>query len=111
MIISLEVKNVHDLVLLDTIVDLWKAKWKADEAEEAEEEEDDDDAEDESCDCDDDSCEKSAEEAVAETVNFFVEHQDVWEALSGLVKAMRDAGNHGTVSFYRGDESWEAHRI
>jgi hypothetical protein len=108
MIISLEVKNVHDLIMLDTIVDLWKAKWKA---EEAEEEEDDDDAEDEPCGCDDDSCEKSAEEAVAETVNFFVEHQDVWEALSGLVKAMRDAGINGTVSFDRGDESWETHRI
>ena len=110
MIISLEGKNVHDLIMLDTIVDLWKAKWKADEAEEAEED-DDDDAEDESCDCDDDSCEKSAEEAVAETVNFFVEHQDVWEALSGLVKAMRNAGINGVVSFDRGDESWEAHRI
>lgn len=107
MIISLEVKNIHDMLMLNAIIDLWKAKWKADEAEE---EEDDDDAEDESCDCDDESSEKSADKAVAETVQFFVDHQEVWEALSGLVKAMRDAGINGTVSFDRGDESRETDR-
>lgn len=77
----------------------------------AEEEDDDDDAEDESCDCDDEPREKSADEAVAEAVKFFVDHQELWEALSGLVKAMRDAGINGTVSFDRDDESWEAYRI
>ena len=75
------------------------------------EEDDDDDAEDEPCDCDDESSEKSADEAVAEAVKFFVDHQELWEALSGLVKAMRDAGINGTVSFDRDDESWEAYRI
>ena len=104
MIISVEMKSIHDIVMLDAIVDLWKSKWKADEVEE---EEDDDDAEDESCDCNHECCAKNAEEAVAETVNFFVEHQDVWNALSGLVNAMRDAGISGTVSFDRSDESRE----
>ena len=33
MKLSIEMKSVHDLVLLDTLIDAWKAKWKADEAE------------------------------------------------------------------------------
>ena len=69
-----------------------------------EQEMEDDDAEDESCDCDDESCSETAEEAVAETVKFFVDHQEVWEALSGLVNAMRDAGVSGTISLDRSDE-------
>ena len=106
MNISVEIKSLQDLVMLDTIIDLWKSKWKEDEVE------DEPDAEDEQCDGDDESCEgcKSADEAVAETVSFFVEHQDIWQALSGLVNAMRDAGVSGSVSFDRSDESRKTDR-
>ena len=43
MIISVEMKSIHDIVMLDAIVDLWKSKWKADEVEEEEDDEEDDD--------------------------------------------------------------------
>ena len=62
MIISLEMKSIHDVIMLETIVEMWKAKWKADEAEEAEEEEDDE--EDSVSDCDTDDSEDLDEEAV-----------------------------------------------
>ena len=46
MNISIEINKIHDLIMLDTLIDLWKEKWKADEAEEAEEEEVEDESED-----------------------------------------------------------------
>ena len=60
MVISIEMKSLHDIVMLDAIVDLWKSKWKADEIEE----EEDDDEEDTVSDSDTDDSEGIDEEAV-----------------------------------------------
>ena len=77
MVISLELKNIHDCVMLDTLIDAWKAKWKADDEELKH-----DNAEDEPCDCDDESCE---EDLPAEAKA----HK---KALDEFAKAMHDAG-------------------
>lgn len=61
MIISLEMKSIHDVIMLETIVEMWKAKWKADEIEEEEDDEEDDDT---VSDCDSDDSEDDEEEAV-----------------------------------------------
>ena len=61
MVISIEMKSLHDIVMLDAIVDLWKTKWKADEIEEEEDDEEDDDT---VSDCDSDDAEDDEEEAV-----------------------------------------------
>lgn len=61
MIISLEMKSIHDVIMLETIVEMWKAKWKADEIEEEEDDEEDDDT---VLDSDSDDSEDDEEEAV-----------------------------------------------
>lgn len=61
MVISIEMKSLHDIVMLDAIVDLWKSKWKADEIEEEEDDEEDDDT---VSDSDTDDSEGIDEEAV-----------------------------------------------
>ena len=61
MIISVEMKSIHDVIMLETIVEMWKAKWKADEIEEEEDDEEDDDT---VSDCDTDDSEDDEEEAV-----------------------------------------------
>lgn len=61
--VGVEINSIHDAVMLDTLIGLYKAKWKADEAEA---EVEDDDAEDEQNDCDDDTdcvCKCADEEA------------------------------------------------
>ena len=61
--VSAEIENVHDAIMFDSLIDLWKSKWKADEAEA---EVENDDAEDEQDDCDDDTdcvCKCADEEA------------------------------------------------
>ena len=69
---EVELKTIHDLVLLDTLIDAWKDKWNKEDAEMKH-----DDAEDEPCDCDDESSEdiddadaKAHEEALSQRVLF-----------------------------------------
>ena len=76
--VELEVNNIHDAVMLDTLIDLWKAKWKAEEKE-------DDDAEDEQDDCDDESDQKCVYDSEIERKA----HKD---ALDALAKCLRDSG-------------------
>lgn len=101
MILSVEVKGIHDLVMLDTIIDLWKTKWNADEAELKGA--DDDDADDEQDDCDDSTCTDckypEAKCLVKDTAEFFAEHKGLFDALTSLTDAMRDSGVTGSVCF------------
>lgn len=80
MIISVEMKSLHDVIMLDSIIDMWKSKWKADEAELKG---DNDDAEVESEDCSD--------EPEAETDAEY-DPKAYEEALDKLKKAIRDCG-------------------
>lgn len=80
MIFSVEIKGIHDMIMLDTIIDMWKNKWKDDEAELKGE--DDDDAEDEPCDCDDESSEEDDD----------VEAKAHEAALAKFAECLRDAG-------------------
>lgn len=68
MNISVEVKNIHDLLMLDTIIDLWKAKWKAEESDDADDEPEDCDDEPAEADDDDDAEEEARQKAVDELV-------------------------------------------
>lgn len=88
MKVSVEIDNLHDVIMLDMIIDMWKDKWKADEAEA---EEDDDDAEEEQCDCEDEESEDGYESFIPETA----EEKAHRKALRELEKAMRDAGISG----------------
>lgn len=85
MILSVEIKDIHDMIMLDTIIDMWKDKWKADDAELKGTE--DDDAEDESSDSDDES-EKAYECMFPETE----EEKAHRKALDKLANALRDCG-------------------
>ena len=75
MKLSVEIDNIHDAIMLDMIIDLWKRKW----AEDAKEQKDDD-AEDEQCDRDDEPAEKTDDdkdeeerrEAVAKLVSVLI---------------------------------------
>lgn len=78
MIFSIEMKSIHDLVMLDTLIDAWKAKWKADDEELKHE-----DAEDEQCDCDDEPEAETDDEPDAEA------HK---QALEKLAKCLHDSG-------------------
>jgi len=74
---EVELKSIHDLVLLDTLIDAWKAKWEKEDKELKYE-----DADEESDDCDDESCE-DLDDADAKA------HE---EALAKFAKCLRDSG-------------------
>ena len=94
MNISINIENVHDLIMLDTIIDLWKAKWAEDVKPK---EDDDDDAEDEPCGCDDESDEDDKEEAIR-------------DAAKVLFCAIRDAGYPRVGCIDLGDAVRRKHR-
>ena len=84
MIFSVEVKNIHDLIMLDAIISAWKDKFDSEETEEVE----DDDAENESEDRDDESEETAYERMFPETE----EEKAHRKALESLAKCLRDNG-------------------
>lgn len=86
MIFSIEMKCVHDLVLLDTLIDAWKAKWNADDEELKH-----GNAEVESEDRDD----------VSETDDEELDAKATAEALAKLAKACRDNGIDNVSFTYR----------
>lgn len=87
--VELEVNNIHDAVMLDTLIDLWKSKWKADE------EKTNDDAEDEQ----DDSDDESEAECFCDSETERKAHQD---ALDALAKCLRDSGIADVSFSYNG---------
>lgn len=77
MKLSVEINNIHDVILFDTLLDRLAEKWKTNVDDD---EEDDDDAEDEQCCCDDEPAgkaddakdEEERREAVEKLVSFLI---------------------------------------
>ena len=94
MNISVELKSIHDLVMLDTIIDLWKSKWKEDEAD------DDNDAEDEQDDCD---YEPTEADAYGSMFPETAEEKAIRKVLDKLAEHLRAAGRTNFTYHYCGD--------
>jgi len=81
--VGVEINSIHDAVMLDTLIDLYKAKWKADEAEV-----ENDDAEDEQNDDADEESEDGYECYFPETK----EEKAHRKALDKLADCLRKSG-------------------
>ena len=87
---SIEMKSVHDLVLLDTLIDAWKAKWKADDEELKHENA---------------RVEPEDRDDVPETDDVESDAKATAEALANLAKACRDNGIDNVSFRYCGKAS------